>query len=239
MVYCRHFHNDTQDIDKPKREQQASKTRAVWSKMTYFSLLILSALLASTTGFAPHSVLQKTAQGRDRIRPGPRRPSALQLSASLLSTYTELLVTSPVPTKILTAALLGGGGDAVAQLSEAATKRAQFVFDFKRGGSMIAFGAVYTGAFQAWWINYLLQNVNLDDPIADAALKTGLCQFGTIPLVYMPTFFLITGAVRGMDLHASFANAKDQVPPITRRDICPYAPFIIFSSLLFPLLESE
>lgn len=122
----------------------------------------------------------------------------------------------------------------MAQLSEAASKKVQFVFDSKRGASMIAFGAVYTGAFQAWWINYLLQNVNLADPLADAAVKTGLCQFGTIPLVYMLTFFLITGAVRGMDREASIANAKEQYFKIYSRNVGYWIPVQMCQFLFVP-----
>ena len=96
---------------------------------------------------------------------------------------------------------------------------------------MIAFSAIYTGAFQAWWINTLQENVHLDDPVLDAAVKTGLCQFGTIPLVYMPLFFLITGAVRGMGLEASIANGKENYVRIYSRNVLFWIPVQMYQFL--------
>lgn len=89
---------------------------------------------------------------------------------------------------------------------------------------MIAFSATYTGVFQAWWINTLQENVHLADPVLDAAVKTGLCQFGTIPLVYMPMFFLVTGAVRGSSLEASIANGKENYVRIYSRNVMYWIP---------------
>ena len=158
---------------------------------------------------------------------GVRQLSALAFSpGAAFAAYTRLLESDPVATKIATAAVLGAAGDAVAQLTEAAQKRSEplFAFDANRALSMVAFSAVYTGAFQAWWIGTLQENVHLADPIADAAVKTGLCQFGTIPLVYMPTFFLITGAVRGMDLQTAVENAKAQYFRIYFRNVGYWIP---------------
>jgi hypothetical protein len=127
--------------------------------------------------------------------------------------------------RIATASVLGAAGDLVAQIAEAASKEFDakkwsfFQYDTMRGLSMVSFNAVYTGAFQSWWINTLQQNVHLPNPVADAAVKTGLCQFGTIPLIYMPTFFLITGAVRGMTLQASIDNGKAQYLRIYSRNV--------------------
>jgi len=144
----------------------------------------------------------------------------------LLAAYTGLLVSDPVPTKIATATVLGAAGDVVAQLTEAASKEGKFSFvlDQKRGLSMLAFSALYTGAFQSWYIGFLQENVHLADPIADAAVKTGLCQFGSIPLVYMPTFFLVTGAVRGMDLQSGIDNAKANYLRIYSRNVGYWIP---------------
>ena len=166
-------------------------------------------------------------QLRPRTVCGARQLSALEFSpAAALAAYTRLLQSDPVATKIATAAVLGAAGDAVAQLTEAAQKRSELLsaFDANRALSMVAFSAVYTGAFQAWWIGTLQENVHLADPIADAAVKTGLCQFGTIPLVYMPTFFLITGAVRGMDLQTAVENAKAQYFRIYLRNVGYWIP---------------
>ena len=135
----------------------------------------------------------------------------------------------------MTAAVLGGAGDFVAQLAESASKpnkaEAKVTLDPTRSASMIAFSAIYTGAFQAWWINTLQENVHLADPVLDAAVKTGLCQFGTIPLVYMPLFFLITGAVRGMGLEASIANGKENYVRIYSRNVLFWIPVQMYQFL--------
>jgi protein Mpv17 len=137
---------------------------------------------------------------------------------------------------VATAAVLGGAGDFVAQLAESATKTgsAGRKFDSTRGLSMIAFSAIYTGAFQAWWISTLQANVHMSNQVLDAAVKTGLCQFGTIPLVYMPTFFLVTGAVRGMDLQASFENGKQNYLRIYSRNVLYWIPVQMCQFLYVP-----
>lgn len=62
--------------------------------------------------------------------------------------------------RIATAAFLGAAGDAVAQRAtpsriDANGEEATFEFDTKRGLSMVAFSAIYTGLFQTWWIGFL------------------------------------------------------------------------------------
>jgi len=155
-----------------------------------------------------------------------------------LDVYTDLLVTAPIPTKVATAAVLGGAGDFVAQLAESATKsgstRRKLDLDPIRALSMIAFSAIYTGAFQAWWISTLQAEVHLSNQVLDAAVKTGLCQFGTIPLVYMPTFFVVTGAVRGMDLQASLENGKQNYLRIYSRNVLYWIPVQMCQFLYVP-----
>ena len=158
--------------------------------------------------------------------------------------YAALLIAAPVPTKIATAAALGGAGDLIAQLAESsegilAIQRAPDSesasgsavlnavmqrYDRSRGMAMVAFSGAYTGAFQAWWIGVLQQNIHLPYQFADAALKTVLCQFGSIPLVYMPAFFLITGAVRGMSVEASIANGRANYVRIYSRNVGYWIP---------------
>jgi len=48
--------------------------------------------------------------------------------------------------------------------------------------------------------------------------KASLCQGVTIPLLYLPLIFLITGAVRGLSIEDSFARAKASYLPLFLRN---------------------
>ncbi|CAK0884022.1 unnamed protein product, partial [Prorocentrum cordatum] len=52
-----------------------------------------------------------------------------------------------------------------------------------------------------------------------AAVKTGLCQFGTIPLIYLPFFFAITGLLRGLTAEQSWSRARELYLPLYTRNI--------------------
>lgn len=153
--------------------------------------------------------------------------TALAVSAqNWLPGYHRLLVKSPILTKAATASVLGGAGDVVAQLAEAANKQNEgsFSLDTMRLLSMISFCLLYTGLFQSWWINELQESVHFAHPLTNAVIETVLCQFVTIPLIYMPAFFLVTGFVRGMSLQASLDEAKEKYFKIYVRNVCYWFP---------------
>jgi len=151
-----------------------------------------------------------------------------QVAAEVFNEYAEALAVDPVPTKMLTAAILVSLGDGVSQVTEA--KGEGFRYDIQRGLSFAVFGAVYTGAFQHWWFLTLNEAVTVP-PDADnaqlwmvASIKTILCQFGTIPLVYIPLFFLLTGALRGLSPEQSFKRASELYEPLLKRNISYWIP---------------
>lgn len=126
--------------------------------------------------------------------------------------------------RVATASVLAAAGDMVAQLSEVAAQEKALKFDFKRLLGMCAFGAIYTGVFQGWWMDFLAKRVRFANHLAGALVKTWLCQFGSIPLIYMPTFFFVTGAFRGEGLARSAANLKAQYLPLYARNVCYWIP---------------
>lgn len=142
-----------------------------------------------------------------------------------VAAYTDLLNTDPVQTKLMTAATLAALGDAVSQSTEE-----DAAYDLPRGVSFAAFGGLYTGLFQHWWFLALGQMVPAAPPddlqmrVLAAAVQTGLCQFGTIPLVYLPIFFLITGALRGLSVQQCMERARALYWPLWQRNISFWIP---------------
>ena len=108
-----------------------------------------------------------------------------------------------------------------------------FVYDARRGIAFLLFGGGYTGAFQAVWFNWL--NAHLvglgvwlhvwgtsimppPTPEVLAAVKVAINQFVAIPLLYMPLFFAMTGALGGLDVPASIERMRTLYVPILRRN---------------------
>jgi hypothetical protein len=134
--------------------------------------------------------------------------------------------------RIVTAAALGAAGDLVAQLLEGRGATDSLQYNVRRGLGMITFCGLYSGAFQSWWISTLNAKVQLLNPLADAALKTALCQFGTIPILYLPAFFLVTGFFGGKTLRLCIAEAKSNYQRLFSRNLCFWIPVQMFQFLL-------
>ena len=77
----------------------------------------------------------------------------------------------------------------------------------------------------------------LQDPPSDievAAAKVVVNQFCVIPLVYMPLFFAITGAVGGLDIKKSLARARSLYFTLLRRNYLFWLPVQFFQFLVLP-----
>lgn len=180
----------------------------------------------------------------------------IDTSTNLLEAYGTVLRNHPVTTKSVTAAILSCTGDAIAQFRSKGDDDT-FQYDAKRGATFLAFGALYTGAFQHVWFNYLSQHIagwgdaigiwgperaplevdavfdlnewwsyfdivaQLQHPPSDAAIAAGkvaVNQFLTVPFVYMPLFFAITGALGGLDFNQAKARMQSLYFPLLQRN---------------------
>jgi hypothetical protein len=120
--------------------------------------------------------------------------------------------------------VLGATGDCIAQALGILCSERELHYDVRRGIGMTTFCSLYTGVFQTWWIKTLNAKVKLRPLIANAALKTTLCQFGSVPILYLPLFFLVTGLVSGKDLHGCIAEGQTNYMRIFSRNLCYWIP---------------
>lgn len=138
-----------------------------------------------------------------------------------------------------------------------------FTYDMRRGLAFALFGALYTGCFQHFWFQWLndhligagidlgdslrlpelLQALNdvigadlvLPQPSPEilAASKVAINQFAVVPVLYMPLFFGITGALAGLNPEACIERVLTLYGPILRRNYAFWLPtqFLVFFAL--------
>mmetsp|Transcript_15619 Transcript_15619/g.36511 ORF Transcript_15619/g.36511 Transcript_15619/m.36511 type:complete len:291 (-) Transcript_15619:45-917(-) len=207
--------------------------RSVVPVITSVALLLLAATKLETLFVGPETrpslrPMPKAATGRYAVQALPS-PDFEVVVAEAVGTYTDALAEDPVMTKIMTAALLVTLGDALSQAMEGEPEATPH-YDVLRGLSFALFGAMYTGAFQHWWF-LTLNDVIPVPPDANAAqllfaaiAKTSLCQFGSIPLVYIPLFFGLTGVLRGLSVQETCNRARSLYWPLLSRNITYWFP---------------
>jgi len=126
--------------------------------------------------------------------------------AGIWRAYTSSLAKRPLTTKMGTACGLGAFGDAMAQKM---TMDSGDKFDTRRFIAQGAFAGCYTGCVQHIWFNVLARRVT-SSGLKGAALKTFLDQIVFVPVAYVPTFFLFSGAVRGDSLTATLNRMNNR-----------------------------
>lgn len=188
------------------------------------------------TGPLASRVQEWLVHSTQHMHSGTFSPAGLKL----LKSYETLLHAHPLMTKAATAGCLAALGDAVAQ------KQAEEKYDALRGVSFAFFAAAYTGAFQHFWFGWLndklaftaaLSSPSLalllatpSSPAILAAGKLGLNQFIVVPFIYMPLFFVVTGAI-SLSVEESIERARRLYFPLLLRNYAFWLPaqFIQFS----------
>jgi hypothetical protein len=148
--------------------------------------------------------------------------------SSALQAYSHSLALHPLETKVVTAAVLAVGGDALAQLRECEP------YDTRRAASFVLFDTCYRGAFQhatfpliaqtfqGYALHSLLPYIPLE--VCAAISRTGANQLCVVPVVYYPLFFAVTGAVQGLDFDASVRRAREKFLPLMKRNLVYWIP---------------
>jgi hypothetical protein len=145
-----------------------------------------------------------------------------------MQAYSRFLLLRPVETKVVTAAILAVGGDALAQLGE------REPYNTRRAASFVLFNACYRGGFQhnafpliastfkGHALHGLLPCIPLN--VCAAISCTAANQLVVVPLVYYPLFFAMTGALQGLDLASSMRRAREKFLPLMKRSLSFWIP---------------
>jgi protein Mpv17 len=148
--------------------------------------------------------------------------------SSAMQAYSHSLALRPLETKVVTAAVLAVGGDALAQLRECEP------YDARRAASFVLFNTCYRGAFQhnafplitkifqGNSLHGLLPVIPLE--VCAAISRTAANQLVVVPVVYYPLFFAMTGAVQGLTLSASVQRAREKFLPLLKRSLAFWIP---------------
>lgn len=152
-----------------------------------------------------------------------------------LSRYDRLLTERPIVTNAVTAGLLGAAGDAICQFGVEGKSLKDF--DQKRFLSMVTFSAFYSRiqfkVFEMYprIIPARIKKHRMGEGIASSIMD----NFGHSPFLYLPTFFLWTGAVEGSTVTESLATLREQFPTIMQSLLCVWVPVNIFTFTVIPV----
>jgi hypothetical protein len=143
----------------------------------------------------------------------------------LLGKYTQTLAEHPLPTKMATGATLAVAGDAIAQT------KGDENYDVRRASSFgvfdMAYRALQHAAFPLIVASFHGQFLSSVLPTADlgAAMEQTLAsQLGIVPFLYYPAFFVLTGAVQGLDTEAALKRARENFLPLMKRNLLFWIP---------------
>lgn len=156
-----------------------------------------------------------------------------QAAAALFDDYQSILTAHPLPTKLVTGAILAITGDAVAQ------SRDKTSYSLSRGGSFAAFDVTYR-AVQHYLFPAIVENFHgqyfltaigavglsqLANADVMAAMERALVnQLIVVPFFYYPVFFLFSGIQMGLNLEEGLERAKQNFFPLLKRNLLFWVP---------------
>ena len=156
-----------------------------------------------------------------------------QAASALFDDYQSLLSAHPLPTKLVTGAILAITGDAVAQ------SRDKTSYSLSRGGSFAAFDVTYR-AVQHYLFPAIVENFHgqyfltaigavglsqLANADVMAAMERALVnQLIVVPFFYYPVFFLFSGIQLGLNFEEGLERAKLNFFPLMKRNLLFWVP---------------
>ncbi|KAJ1626928.1 hypothetical protein T492DRAFT_1029001 [Pavlovales sp. CCMP2436] len=153
--------------------------------------------------------------------------TAAVVGSAVAARYGAELVEHPLQTHVVTAVSLFLVGDAISQSTQAARAirepgDAPVAYDVRRAASFGLFAAMWSGVFQSWWFDLLNGNISGGTTTAEhliaAVEKTALCQLVSVPLAYLPLFFVVQGLVRGWSVERTLSQAQANYRPLLQRN---------------------
>mmetsp|Transcript_8879 Transcript_8879/g.19932 ORF Transcript_8879/g.19932 Transcript_8879/m.19932 type:complete len:321 (-) Transcript_8879:1276-2238(-) len=153
--------------------------------------------------------------------------------SGIFEKYMSTLGSYPLPTKMMTGAVLASAGDAIAQ------GREDEDYDVARGASFAAFDMTYRAAqhfvfpiiVELCRGQYLLGTMaavgatQLFDISSLTAMERSLAsQLIVVPFFYYPVFFTFTGFMQGLTFEAGVERAKENFIPLMKRNLLFWIP---------------
>jgi hypothetical protein len=164
---------------------------------------------------------------------------------ALFNEYQSLLAVHPLPTKLVTGAILAVAGDAVAQ------SRDKGDYSASRGASFAAFDVTYRAVqhhlfpwivenFQGRYFLTAIEAIGLSQVLGNvdvmAAMERALVnQLIVVPFFYYPVFFLFSGVQLGLTWDEGVDRAKQNFLPLMKRNLLFWVPIQYAQFAFVPL----
>jgi Mpv17 / PMP22 family len=153
----------------------------------------------------------------------------------ILQSYTHILQSYPLSTKMLTGGILATCGDAVAQ-----STNDEEMYDLRRAASFATFDMAYralqhmtfpilemhlhgelsTSLIGAIGLHSILNYAKYLAPLE----QTLASQLGIVPFIYYPIFFSLTGYVQGLTMEQTILRARENFFPLMKRNLIFWIP---------------
>lgn len=176
------------------------------------------------------SIPDVTAISSQLSHMSPNLVASSAVSFDILGGYKQLLVSNPLPTKMMTGATLAVCGDAIAQSKD------DDDYDKRRAASFAAFDMAYravqhfsfpiiVAACQGQYLGAIPPVGSTFDASQLGAMEQTLAsQLGIVPFFYYPVFFSLTGFMQGLSVSGSVNRAKENFIPLMKRNLLFWIP---------------